>query len=93
MADPISTATSHTRANPPARIEIPGDVLVPDEDFCQEVLAGATRRTAGRLDAQGLPFTIVNGHKYRPLNEGRAWLANRIVRRGQPPKRRRGRGH
>lgn len=75
----------------PNRIEIPGDVLIPDPEFCELVLGGATRRTARRLEAEGLPFAMVAGRKYRPLNEGRAWLAARIQRRGQPPKRRRAR--
>jgi hypothetical protein len=70
-------------------IEIPGDVLILDADFCAQVLSGATRRTARRLDAEGLPYAMVAGRKYRPLNEGRKWLADRIVRRGRPPLRRR----
>jgi hypothetical protein len=72
---------------PADRIEIPGDVLIPDAEFCRLVLAGATRRTASRLEAEGLPFVMVAGRKYRPLNEGRRWLANRIQRRGQQPRR------
>jgi hypothetical protein len=72
-------------------IEIPGDSLIPDAEFCDQVLAGATRRTGGRLDAEGLPYVIIAGRKYRPLNEGRAWLANRIVRKSQLPPRRRSR--
>jgi hypothetical protein len=65
------------------RIDIPGDVLVPDAEFCALVLGGATRRTASRLEAEGLPYVMVRGRKYRPLNEGRAWLAARIQRRNQ----------
>jgi hypothetical protein len=68
-------------------IVIPGDVLLPDPEFCVEVLDGATRRTARRLEAQGLPFVMVRGRKYRPLNEGRAWLAARIQRRNSTPQR------
>ena len=45
------------------RIEIPGDVLIPDAEFCRVVLAGATRRTASRLEAEGLPFAMVGGRK------------------------------
>jgi hypothetical protein len=75
------------RLAPADRIEIPGDVLIPDAEFCRVVLAGATRRTASRLEAEGLPFAMVAGRKYRPLNEGRRWLANRIQRRGQQPRR------
>ena len=71
------------------RIEIPGDVLVHDAEFCEVVLGGATRRTATRLEAEGLPYAMVAGRKYRPLNEGRAWLAARIQRRNQRQQRRR----
>jgi len=79
------------RLAPADRIEIPGDALIPDSEFCRVVLAGATRRTASRLEAEGLPFVMVAGRKYRPLNEGRRWLAARIQRRGQQPQPRRGR--
>jgi hypothetical protein len=44
---------------PAGRIEIPGDVLVPDPEFCDEVLNGATRRTAQRLDGEGLPVVSI----------------------------------
>jgi hypothetical protein len=72
----------------PRRIEIANDVLIIDEDFCAEVLAGATRRTGSRLEAEGLPYTFIAGRKYRPLRESQAWLAARIQRRNQPkPKR------
>lgn len=73
------------------RIQLAGDVLIPDDEFCDEVLAGATRRTAQRLDSQGLPFVMVAGHKYRPLNQGRDWLAGRIVSKQPPRTLRRGR--
>jgi hypothetical protein len=78
-------------STPPARIEIPGDELVLDAEFCELVLAGATRRTARNLESQGLPFAMVGGHKYRPLHEGRAWLAARIQRKNQPSQGRHGR--
>ena len=71
------------------RIQIPNDELVSDEEFCTEVLGGATRRTAQKFDAEGLPFVMIAGRKFRPLNEGREWLAARIQRRGKPPTRRR----
>jgi hypothetical protein len=74
---------------PACGIEIPGDVLIPDPEFCETVLGGAARRTAKRLEAEGLPFAMVAGRKYRPLNEGRAWLATRIKRHNKPPVRRR----
>jgi hypothetical protein len=65
------------------RVEIPNDILVTDAEFCAVVLAGATRRTATRLEIEGLPYAFIGGRKYRPLNEGRAWLAGRIQRRNQ----------
>jgi hypothetical protein len=73
----------------PRRIEIPDDTLDLDGDFCSEVLAGSSCRTSKRLESEGLPFVMVAGCKYRPLNAGRAWLANRITCRNQPQKRRR----
>ncbi len=75
------------RVPPPERIEIDGDVLLKDELWCQEVLAGATTRTARRQEAEGCPFTFIRGYKYRPLNAGRSWLASRIQRRNQPRKK------
>ena len=84
MSEEQPADTSH-------HIEIPNDTLIPDEEFCDEVLAGATRRTGGRLDAEGLPYVIIAGRKYRPLKEGREWLANRIVRKRQERAPRRGR--
>ena len=66
-----------------SRIELPDDTLVLDRDFCREVLGGVTRRTAFRFETDGLPFVMIGGRKYRPLNEGRAWLAKRIVRKQQ----------
>ena len=43
------------------------------------MLAGANRRTAKRYEREGLPFVMVAGKKYRPLGQGRAWLASRIT--------------
>jgi hypothetical protein len=72
----------------PRRIELADDVLIIDEDFCQEVLGAASRRTAKRFEAQGLPHIMIAGAKYRPLRAGRIWLADRI-RKNQTQKRRR----
>ena len=65
----------------PNRVEIPNDTLIPDEDFCREVLGGCARRTAKRYEREGLPYILIRGRKFRPLNAGRAWLASRIVAR------------
>lgn len=59
-------------------IDIPGDVLITDAEFCREVLDDATRRTARRYEREGLPYVMVRGRKFRPLNAGREWLAARI---------------
>jgi hypothetical protein len=73
----------------PSRIEIDGDTLLLDDEFCRLVLAGCSKRTAKRHEDDGLPFVMLGGAKYRPLKAGREWLANRITRKNQPPKRRR----
>ena len=69
-------------------IQIPGDELVPDDDLAVEW--GTTRRTLGRYDRlpDGLPFVMLSGRKYRPLNASRVWLARRIRRpqRNRRPK-------
>ena len=57
----------------PVRIEIDGDSLVTDAEFCATVLAGVNRRTAKRYEREGLPFVMVGGKKYRPLARGCAW--------------------
>jgi hypothetical protein len=62
----------------PRHIEIPGDVLISDAEFCREVLNDCARRTAKRYEREGLPFVMVAGRKFRPLNAGREWLAARI---------------
>ncbi len=49
----------------PRRIEIPGDILILDEDFCAQVLAGASKRTSRRMEALGLPYVMIAGCKYR----------------------------
>ena len=72
----------------PARIEIPGDVLIPDPDFRREVLDDCSARTAKRYERDGLPYVMVRGRKFRPLNGGRKWLASRIQSRTAQRRRR-----
>ena len=72
-----------------AHITIPGDLLIPDDEFCREVLDGATTRTARRYERDGLPFVMIRGRKFRPLNAGRKWLAARIQAVVYKPQRRR----
>jgi hypothetical protein len=80
----IKEAAMSDEHSAPRRIEIPGDTLVLDEEFCALVLGGAVRRTSQRMDKDGFPYIYVANRKYRPLNEGRAWLAARIKRRNKP---------
>ena len=56
-----------------------GDTLIPDGEFAAKV--GATRRTMGNWDKEGFPYAHIAGLKYRPVNEGLAWIASRIKRR------------
>ena len=67
----------------PPRIDLGDDVLVRDDVFHAEVLAGANRRTGKRYEREGLPFILIRGMKYRPLREGRKWVADRIQRPNQ----------
>jgi hypothetical protein len=79
------------RRPPAERIEIDGDTLLIDPLWCEVVLGGASRKTGSRLDAEGAPYVFIRGYKYRPLKEGRAFVASRIQRRNLPPRRRRSR--
>ena len=65
-----------------------GDVLVPDCEFLQQA-GGVTYRTGLNWDKAGCPHTHIGGKKYRPLQEGMAWLAARIKRRNLPRSTRR----
>ena len=56
-----------------------GDVLIPDAEFA--ALLYVTQRTLWTYDGAGCPFVMVGGRKYRPKNEGLAWVASRIRRR------------
>ena len=78
-----SVPIERQRLPAPERIVIDDDELVLDAIFHTEVLAGANRRTGKRYEAEGLPYVYVRGMKYRPLREGRKWLANRIQRPNQ----------
>ena len=62
------------------RIELPnGDVAIPNTEFAKKL--GVVVRTLNNYDRQGLPFLMIGGRKYRPLNAGLSWLASRIQRR------------
>jgi hypothetical protein len=57
-----------------------GDHLVPDAEFLKAA-GNVTPRTGNNWDKQGCPFIIIGAMKYRPWNEGLAWIASRIRRR------------
>jgi hypothetical protein len=65
----------------PMHISLPnGDKLVPDKEFL-EAAGGVTQRTGSTWDKEGCPYTYIKNIKYRPWNEGFAWIASRIKRR------------
>jgi hypothetical protein len=65
----------------PRRIELGGETFIPDPEYCETKLGGATRRTAQRYDKQGQPYVMIAGEKWRPLNACAAWWTGRIVRK------------
>jgi hypothetical protein len=87
----IAATTAQRQRRPrPDRIDLDdGDYLIPDEAFRTQFMAGATYRTGKRADNDGLPFTLINGLKYRPVRRGQEWLRSRIKTLGQEPKLRR----
>lgn len=63
------------------RIPLPnGDELVPDAEFLKAA-GDVTPRTGSNWDKEGCPHTYIGNMKYRPWNEGFAWIASRIKRR------------
>ena len=74
---------------PRRSIKLGDETLIPDEDYCKEQLAGATRRTAQRYDGQGQPYVMIAGEKWRPLNACSEFWAGRIVRKRPEVTRRR----
>jgi hypothetical protein len=57
-----------------------GDKLVPDAEFLKAA-GDVTPRTGSNWDKQGCPHVYIKNMKYRPWDEGFAWLASRIRRR------------
>jgi hypothetical protein len=70
----------------PNRVEIPNDILYPGRRLLSRSLGRCARRTAKRYEREGLPYILIRGRKFRPLNAGRTWLASRTRK---APKRRR----
>jgi hypothetical protein len=77
------------RLERPERIPFAGgETLVRNDIFAASL--GASERGINRGDAGGAPYIYVAGVKYRPLNAYHEYLAGKVIRRGQPPKRRGG---
>ena len=66
-------------------IKLPDDELIADEDLAKQW--NCTTRTLRRYEseANGLPFVVVGGRKYRLVMASAEWLARR-VRRPNPKK-------
>ena len=64
-------------------IELPnGDVAIPNEELASKL--GVVIRTLNNYDREGLPYLMIGGKKFRPLNLAMAWVAGRIKRRNPP---------
>lgn len=62
------------------RIDLPnGDVAIPNTEFAEKL--GVVVRTLNNYDRQGLPYLMIGGRKYRPLNAGLAWVVSQIKHR------------
>ena len=61
-------------------IKLPNDELIPDEEHAKGWKC--TARTLRRYEHEpdGLPYVIVGGRKYRPVNACAEWLARRMRR-------------
>jgi hypothetical protein len=90
--DEPSNATSaghRARSAHPERITLNDDELVRNDLIAAEL--GTSERSVNRGDADGAPFVLVGGIKYRPIRAYRQYLAARIKQKNQPPRRRWGR--
>ena len=75
------------RSERPERILLAdGDALVRNDIIAADL--GSSERAMNRGDADGAPFTYIAGCKYRPERGYREYLASKVQRRGQQPKRR-----
>jgi len=81
------SAGRRARSAHPERIPLNDDDLVRNDLIAAEV--GTSERTVDRGDKDGAPYTYIGGVKYRPINAYRQFLASRIERRNQAPRRRR----
>jgi hypothetical protein len=74
------------RAERPERIPLADDILVRNDIIAGTY--GSSERALNRGDAEGAPFVIVAGCKYRPERGYQEFLTSQIQRRGGKPKRR-----
>jgi hypothetical protein len=70
----------------PERIDITTDVLIRNDIMA--AMLGGSIRGLNREDAKGAPYLHVHGVKYRPQRAYHEYIASKIKRRGEPPKRR-----
>ena len=87
-----STETSvgrRSRTAHPERIPLNDDELVRNDLIAAE--QGTSERLVNRGDANGAPFMLVGGIKYRPIKAYRTYLAEQIKRKNQEPQQRRAR--
>jgi hypothetical protein len=73
----------------PQQIELANGVLLVRDDVAQKG-RGQTPKTGTREDKRGAPHLMLAGVKYRPQPAYDNWfLEDKVVRRGQEPRRRR----
>jgi hypothetical protein len=85
--DAPSTGTGRrSRSAHPERIPLNDDELVRNDLIAAEL--GSSERSVNRGDANGAPFMLVGGIKYRPIKAYRTYLAEQIKRKSQPQRRR-----
>jgi hypothetical protein len=87
---PRSPESSHAgtrrREQRPERIDITSDVLIRNDVMA--AMLGGSIRGLNREDANGAPYIHIHGVKYRPQRGYHDYLASKVKRRGEPPKRR-----
>jgi hypothetical protein len=87
LPSPNARRGARPRLEKPERIpSAGGEILVRNDIFAASL--GYSERGINRGDAGGAPYVYVAGVKYRPQNAYHEYLASKVIRRGQPPKRR-----
>ena len=89
---PTTTAPVQSRrAARPERITIGGKVFVRNDKVADKYKT--TERSINRGDADGAPYILLHGVKYRPEEQYDQYVVAQVVVRGQPPVRRRRSSH